>query len=911
MRSRFRDQRSGRRPARRSGPLSGKADVGASPPDPEPPGGAGTVNRLVLVWVAWVGASALLTELYFIRVFDAIVGPSAAYALVGLALFGISLAGVATAVWPRLSSAAPLRIAFGLSASPVLTWLVLRYVPFSVARIPENPLLQMGAFLLLGIVLTAPFFLSALALVQLLASGPIRKIYAADLAGSALGPWLLPGLIPLAGPAGVLLALAGGQLVGATLWLRNVAHGDRDREAAGPGAAGGRRHVRSPATALPGLVGLAAIALALFGAVSHWDVPSHAEKRSAEETRLRAEAEFRVWDPVSKIEVVDLTELDPATGAVVPGTGRKLISYDGGAQSSHIYAFDGNFTRLRAHLGDHILDHFWQRGVAAAHWFHRDEGARVFVAGSAGGQEVTAALLFGASEVLAVDLVGTVVELGTERYAEYNGGIYLDPRVRFVQGEARTELAKSERPFDIIQIFSYHNSSRVAAGSLALKAFYLQTAETYALCIDHLSGNGVLQIHQGFFPRVVTTLAEAWSLLGREDLQRHVLVYGRDGVEDHYTILVKQSPWTEAEVRNVDGFLLADFPSEGRTYTRLEDPTDRAESFLPDGLYLAPLADSLEQRAAFRITPVTDDDPFSLFLRKGLGKIEAGKDRFATSSEAVLLNEVIPERIPLPRDTAHLFLLGLAGLLVSVLAFGTALQGRGGVETTVASALRGLRGRIRETRGEDAGAKGSERSGVSLRDPQGSIAPYLYFYLIGLGFIGVEWTLVQFALRLIALPIPSFGAALGVVLIGAAIGSWASGRFRAAWVFPSIVVLGGALLIGLPALFPYLWGATFAVRLLVFVLAALPLGVLLGFPFPSALVSLRTARAVAIAWALNGAASVTGSVAVAALFASIGIQATGAVALSAYVIAGLLHPAATRASGRVRTRGRTAEIQGS
>ncbi|MEZ4650660.1 MAG: hypothetical protein R3E97_18125 [Candidatus Eisenbacteria bacterium] len=900
----------------------GRRDTGSAPRDegrggpggPRGPAAAGPSAR-ALAWIAWIGGSALLTELDLIRVFDAIVGPSAAYALVGLALFGISLAGVGVALRPSWGTLSPRGITLALGGTPVLLWCVLRYVPFSIARIPGEPVLQVVSFTVLAVALLLPFFLSALAVVGLLSRGSVRAVYAADLAGSALGPWLLPFLLPWTGPAGVLLTLTGGHILAATLlapadggpapgrsgWSPRRVGGGRgtssksrraadsgepetrhepSRPASPPPAETGHSPLRvggsqaSPAgspltrTVLP-LLGLAALVVALSGRLASWDVPNHAEKRGAEETELRTLAEFRRWDPVSKIEVVDLTEHDPRTGAVLPGTGRKLISYDGGAQSSHIYAFDGDYGALRADLPEHVLDHFWQRGILAAPWFFRDQGARIFVAGCAGGQEVTAGLLFGAREIVAVDLVPTVIELGTERYADYNGGIFLDPRVHYRRAEARTELARSSGDFDVIQIFSYHNSSRVAAGSLALKAFYLRTAETYQLCMESLSPNGILQIHQAFFPRVVTTLAKAWAELGGTDLERHVLIYGRDQVEDHYTILFKRSPWTEDEVREVDSFLLADFPSEPWRYERIESPVDRGGSFLPDEIYDAPLSAELRDQAAYRITPVTDDDPFSHWLRKGWGRIAPTRAGFATESEAVLLNEVIPSHVPLPRDIAHLVVLTVLGVLVSAIAFVVAMVTE---RRTVAR--------------ESAASAGTAETPDSTLRP-GAFSRNAYFYLVGLAFIGVEWTLVQFAMRLVAEPIPAFGAALAVVLVGSALGSLASSRLSARFVFPALVVLGVLLFAFYPAVFPTLWDDPIGVRLAVFVLAALPLSFCLGFPFPSGLVLLRNTREVAAAWALNGAASVTGSVLVAWLFASIGMSATGGIALAVYGLAAL------------------------
>ena len=62
------------------------------------------------------------------------------------------------------------------------------------------------------------------------------------------------------------------------------------------------------------------------------------------------------------------------------------------------------------------------------------------IIGSAAGQEVKAALTYGAGEIDAVEMVGTVVDLGLKKYAEYNGRIFLYRNVKTHIEEGRRFL---------------------------------------------------------------------------------------------------------------------------------------------------------------------------------------------------------------------------------------------------------------------------------------------------------------------------------------------------------------------------------------------------------------------------------------------------------------------------------------
>ena len=99
-------------------------------------------------------------------------------------------------------------------------------------------------------------------------------------------------------------------------------------------------------------------------------------------------------------------------------------------------------------------------------------GAAVLVIGSAGGQEIKAALMYGASHVDGVELVDAVVELGKTTYAQYIGDLFHHPKVNVQVGEGRSYLRASQEKYDIIQIFSNHTSSSTGSGTGAMTPFW-------------------------------------------------------------------------------------------------------------------------------------------------------------------------------------------------------------------------------------------------------------------------------------------------------------------------------------------------------------------------------------------------------------------------------------------------------
>ena len=273
------------------------------------------------------------------------------------------------------------------------------------------------------------------------------------------------------------------------------------------------------------------------------------------------------WDPISKIDIIALPE-------------RKFIAYDGGSQSSYIYQFNGDFTELRNQMPENASKHFWGRTVLVSHFIKKDSGYKALIIGSAGGQEVKAALMYGAAAIDAVELVGYVVDIGKRQYAEYNGNIFNHPNVNVYTAEGRSFLRAADKQYDVIQMFSNHTSSSIAAGSGAMAPNYLQTAEAYKEYFSHLTDDGILHINHHIYPRIITTAALAWYQLGHNNFKSHVVVFeDPNGRDDLPTTLIKMSPWRKDEIDELIHFF-KDTDKE-----LVEDPFDKEPGFLPEIFY--------------------------------------------------------------------------------------------------------------------------------------------------------------------------------------------------------------------------------------------------------------------------------------------------------------------------------------
>jgi hypothetical protein len=794
------------------------------------------MGRRTYVAIFLLALTSLATEVLLTRIFDVLLWHNLSFMVISCAVFGLALGGLRDAVAPSppsaLDNSGLHRLALAFAASVWAIPLLLNAIPFSVDQASQHPIAQLGWFLLLYLVLLAPFFFMGWCVCRIfaLASRDIQRLYGVDLAGAALGTLVL---FPLLQPLGPELLLLSGSLVavGAAIVLSPT----------------GRIAVRAGAVGL-----ILAVTSTLLGG-RYFTLALHDDKRETKSEVADGRLEVSTWDPMSQIAVLD----QPARKGSPADRGRKHIAYDGGSQTSNFFPFDGDFAALRNDLPRQLMFQFWRRGVLAAHYLRRDTGYRALIVGSAGGQETKAALMYGAKEIDAVEMVGTIVDLATGRYADYIGHLFDRPGVHLRAAEGRSFLRASGARYDVIQIFSNYTTSSIADGSGALTPAYLVTTDAFAEYFAHLVPDGILQINHLFYPRIVATAAAAWRADGRDAFRPHVaVVHYAEGPDYLPTILIKMTPWTPSQLLDLQAFFA--FPAVGEApYRLVENPLDPAASFLPDAFYSG-LPASLREATPYDVRPATDDRPFLRMLRQSMRPLQPDPRTGVDVTTAYALNTQLYQGW-LPKDWLHLVGAGAASLFYALIFML--------VPMTCSSV-----GRAQEAR------------------PAGVL---VYFSLLGFAFMTMELVFIQVFTKLIGYPLYALATVITVMLIAAALGSLSSRRIAGAdgrhWhtLFASLLASGLVMWLAYPAVSTWLLTASLPLRIAATAALIGPLSFFMGMPFPLGLLELanRPRGAVAWAWSMNGLFTTIGGVVSALLSLALGFRMTLLVALGLYALA--------------------------
>jgi spermidine synthase len=809
--------------------------------------------RRTYIGLFLLALTTLVVEVLLTKIFDVLLWPNVSFMIISCAMFGLGLGGLYEILWPRAGSTKGSKLPQTTLLFSLSIWilpLLLNGIPFSFDRVGHEPFAQLVCFLLLYLVVLAPFFFGGLCICRLFsqASSDIQRLYFWDLSGAAVGTAIFIPILPPLGPERLLILAALGALAASALF------GESKRWAMVVLAAA------AVFVGVPNLLGPHYLTLAL-----------HDNKRDVLTSAEMGRLEYSRWDPVSHIAIVD----QPASKHVPADHGKKHVAYDGGTQSSNFYPFDGNFAALRQDLPNRLVYQFWQRGVLASHYLRRDTGHSALIIGSAGGQETKAALMYGAKDIDAVEMVGTVVSLATGRYSDYIGHIFEQPAVHVHVGEGRSFLRASPKTYDVIQVFSNYTSSSAASGSGALNPVYLQTTEAYVEYFTHLSRNGILHINHHTYPRMISTAAAAWRSLGRDQFRSHVLVFEKAYPEpDHLpTMLIKMSPWTPAEVADLKQFFSMHVAAES-PFALVENPLDASASFLPDTFYSGELPATLVAAAPFNIQPVTDDKPDFNFLRHSPAHLEPQKEGGLNFSTASFLNSQVRQGW-LPMDWLPLIVASGASIF-----YGTIF--------VIAPMFLSQVGRQKWT---------------------GKVPVLLYFSLLGVAFIAIEFLFIQIFMKLIGYPLYAVATVITVMLIGAGLGSicsrWIAGEGSPRWyiAFGGVIATGLAIWLGYPRISGHFMADPTATRVLAAAAMIFPMAFFMGMPFPLGILELKTkpAGAVAWAWSMNGLFATIGGVA-AVLFALwLGFRSTMLVAIGMYALAWVTFAALRRGNRRQET----------
>jgi hypothetical protein len=485
------------------------------------------------------------------------------------------------------------------------------------------------------------------------------------------------------------------------------------------------------------------------------------------------------------------------------------------------------------------------------------------IIGPGGGVDVLRAVANGSPSVTGIEINPIIATtIMRERYADYSQHLYQRPDVHIQVTDGRSFLRSTKQKFDVVQMTLVDTWASTAAGAFALSENNLYTVEAFREYFDHLKPDGMIAITRWEFRqprealRVVAVAMEALHCLGVTNPARNFIVASQGALNEDgipVVVLAKKSPFTPAEEDAISAHL--------DKYQQLEPlylPSDSEQNPFSD-LIASNDPYAFARAYSYNTAPVTDNAPFFFFtlkLRQILGDTasHAGIDWKVNLGVLVLL-------------------LVLAISLVAVVTF-----------LILPLALKNREGR---------------------RSP----VPLLYFVAVGLGYILVEIAFIQRFVLFLGHPTYALTVVIFLLMVSSGAGSLFSRRFLPhtglGWV-PLALVIATLLadVFFLPSRLAALVGMAFAYRLLVSGVLLVPLGFVMGMPFPTGLRALAalpapefpagqgaSENAVEWAWAMNAAASVLGSVLAMVIAIQFGLTITLACGTAAYVLALLLMPA--------------------
>ncbi len=492
--------------------------------------------------------------------------------------------------------------------------------------------------------------------------------------------------------------------------------------------------------------------------------------------------------------------------------------------------------------------------------YHLLDHPEVMVLGAGGGADVLQALYHRSNRIDAVEINPQVVDLVQERFADFAGDLYLQPRVSVFKSEARGFVTASRDHYDLIQVALLDSFSASSAGLYALSENYLYTVEAFSQFLHHLLPEGVLSITRWTKtpPRdglkTFATAIAALEASGVTDPEQHMAMIRSWNTS---TLLLKRGAFDDHAIDKLKSFCrlrsfdLVYYPGitrqEANRYNQLQEPWffDGAQQLL------GPQSAAFMDDYKFNIHPATDDRPyFSHFLKW----------------------RTLPELLELSQRGGMPLLEW--GYLVLIVTLAVAL-----VVSFLLVLLPLIPGR----------SNGLWSGGQNWRI-------IIYFAAIGTAFMFIEIAFIQKFLLFLHHPLYAASVVLCAFLVFAGMGSKASSRWRKQTTIRGAgLVIGGLSLLYLfllPLIFDSLVTIPVVFKIPIAVVLIAPLAFLMGAPFPLGLdvVSKKLPVFIPWAWAINGCASVAGAILATLLAIHFGFLIVVTTAAVLYALAALALP---------------------
>ena len=781
-----------------------------------------------------ISVATLMYQNLLARVFSLTMWYHFGFMAISIAMFGMTLGALLIYLLPSFFPKERAQRQISLSALAFAFSLVLGFVthlslPFNTSNDSLKTIPGLYAIVLTYAAIAIPFCFSGICITLVLTNFPrqISRFYAADLTGAAIGCVVLIYVLKIAdAPSAVLLT---GLLASLSAILFTVRHDSLSR-----------LRKWSVHTAFT-FAFLAVVNILLANAQSS---PLRLiYVRGVFEPRPLHER----WNSFSRIAVFgNPRQFAPPVGwglsSLHPGYDRPvrqlMLNIDGGAN-----------TTLTAFHGDLAQVDFLKYDITNLAHYIRSNG-HILVIGAGGGRDVLSALLFKQQSIVAVEFNEATIDMVNNRFGDFTGHLDRDPRVHFVNDEARSYMARQGDRYDIIQVSLIDTWAATTAGAFVFTENSLYTIEGWKILLDRLKPNGVLSFSRWYFRdrpsemyRLTALACASLKSAGIANPRDHLMIarrmYGPDQESPHGigTLLVSKAPFTSGDIAAIEQV------SGELRFEQILTP-----SFAADPAFAAIASpnepDTFVKGYPINIAPPTDDSPF-FFQMLRLRDIFNSK---LQEQGAATFNQHAVRAL---------------GLLLIVMLFMTLL----GIIVPL-----GLRARSMQWTSHGA--------------------LLVFFISIGFGFMLIEMSQMQRLAIFLGHPTYGLSVVLFTLLLSSGAGSFLTRRIhaRSTGILCLAAVLAVLFLFGFltPRLIVSLQSLTTPLRIATAVALISPIGLVMGTALPLGIKVATEANAALIPWlwGVNGAASISASVLALVISFSSSISTSFWIGFACYALAG-------------------------
>ncbi|MHB1443005.1 MAG: spermidine synthase family protein [Candidatus Humimicrobiaceae bacterium] len=413
--------------------------------------------------------------------------------------------------------------------------------------------------------------------------------------------------------------------------------------------------------------------------------------------------------------------------------------------------------------------------------------------------------------------------------SDFSGNIYNKENVHIYETSSRNFTKSTDLKFDLILISLSDSYHPISSGAYSLNENYIYTTESFKELIQILKDDGIMAVTRWVqFPpsenlKIASILVDSCRRLEYTEISKKIYafrswstlttMFKKNGFNSHEIIGLNKK-LTELNYDLVYNSQAK--PEETNIFNRFDKPY-HYEYFKKIIESDEKELDEFYRQYYFNIKPAADNDPyfFNFFKFRQMPDII----RFFGKSTA-------------PFGGGG-YLILLAGLIISIIF-------------SVFLIILPLK---------------IKKINISLKRDYKFL---IYFLLIGFGFFFIELPFMQKFILILGKPAYSLSIILFSLMLFAGIGSYTSNKFQISlkWVIIVLVLYIVLFLAGFNYVESFIMSQTLWIRFIFTILIIMPLGFFMGMPFPSGIYKAKIKRKEIIPWlwAINGCASVAGSI---------------------------------------------------